>query len=193
MGQGSDLSGDVHLKLGCSPRAACSQKRSGVWLSERLSASTGALAPLSCPLPPPRGSSAWWLPSPSLSSLQKKLINLPGVMKILSSWPLDQHKRSSTWRLKEFRVCFGKLFESGRGHHARGRPRLAAPLLHLPESGSRRRSTAETGAKPFPQLGDRLASSSFIFLGTQGQWGAGLGPTPVSSCGKHSSGPSSLL
>lgn len=44
----------------------------------------------------------------SLPSLKNKLINLPRAMKTLSSWPLDLCGRSSSWRLKEFRVFFEK-------------------------------------------------------------------------------------
>lgn len=51
--------------------------------------------------------------------LKNKLINLPGATKTLSSWPLDVCGRSSRWRLKEFKVCFEKLFDSGRGSGAK--------------------------------------------------------------------------
>lgn len=40
-------------------------------------------------------------------------------MKTLSSWPLDLCGRSSSWRLKEFRVFFEKLFDSGRSSGAK--------------------------------------------------------------------------
>lgn len=40
-------------------------------------------------------------------------------MKTLSSRPLDLCGRSSSWRLKEFRVFFEKLFDSGRDSGAK--------------------------------------------------------------------------
>lgn len=72
------------------------------------------------PCPPPGLSNTPQPPlSLSLPSVKNKLINLPGATKTLSSWPLDLRRRSSRWRLKEFRVCFEMRFDSGRGSGAK--------------------------------------------------------------------------
>lgn len=70
-------------------------------------------------LPAPRAKQYATASPLSLPSVKNKLINLPGATKTLSSWPLDLRRRSSRWRLKEFRVCFEMRFDSGRGSGAK--------------------------------------------------------------------------
>lgn len=95
-----------------------------------------------CNRPPPSAPPCSSLPAPqakqyatafllSLPYLKNKLINLPRAMKTLSSWPLDLCGRSSSWRLKEFRVFFEKLFDSGRGSGAK-RQRWSCKCLSPP-------------------------------------------------------------
>lgn len=118
-GHGGSCAGQTHPRA--PPRSAPSHPSSPPF---PIPAALGASLPRKSSLPlrslPAPQAKQYATASPrSRPVLKNKLINLPGATKTLSSWPLDVCGRSSRWRLKELKVCFEKLFDSGRGSGAK--------------------------------------------------------------------------